>query len=203
MIWFFGVIIAGGVLTDDPPASQRILSSAIPAMFFVAVALRELARALASLVGLPRTGRNALALAVAVALVFGSVRFYFGPYQESHVYGSFNAEVSTGIGYYMERLGPEWKQYFFGAPRMWAEFGSATFISKNPYLDVVEPLTGPPGFVDPAYNAAFIVLPERMQDLEFIRQAYPNGRLEEVRRDGKADGPLLFTAYTVITKSSG
>ncbi len=203
VIWFFGVIIAGGALTDNAPSSQRIVSSSIPAMFFVAVALREFARIFASLTGMPRLGRQALALAVAAALVFGSVRYYFGPYQESMVYGSFNGEVSTAIGHYMQRLGPRWKQYFFGAPRMWVDFGSATFISKNPYYDVIEPLAGPPAFVDPAYNAAFIILPERGQDLELIRQAYPNGRLEEVRRAGKPDGALLFTAYTVETKSSG
>lgn len=203
VIWFFGVLIAGGVLTVDQPASQRIVSSSIPAMFFVAVALREIARIFASLTGMPRLGRHALALIVAALLALGSVRYYFGPYQQSMVYGSFNAEVSTSIGYYMQRLGPDWKQYFLGAPRMWAEFGSATFISKNPYLDVIDPLTGPPAFVDPAYNAAFIILPDRMADLEWIRQAYPNGQLEEVHRNGDADAPLLFTAYTVRLKSSG
>ena len=146
---------------------------------------------------------SALALAVAAVLTVGSARYYFGPYQESRVYGSFNAEVSTSIGYYMQRLGPDWKQYFIGAPRMWAEFGSATFIARNPYYDVVEPLTAPPTFVDPAYNAAFIILPERMQELLYIQQAYPNGRLDEAHRDGKADEPLLFYVYVVETKSAG
>jgi hypothetical protein len=200
VIWFFGVIIAGGVLTDNAPSSQRIVSSSIPAMFFVAVALRELVRAFASLTGVPKPARHALALAVAAALVVSSVRFYFGPYQQSMVYGSFNGEVSTAIGHYMNRLGPDWKQYFFGAPRMWADFGSATFIAKNPYYDVVDPLLGPPGFVDPTYNAAFIILPERMADLDHIRQAYPDGQLEEIHRSGKADAPLLFTAYKVLFK---
>jgi 4-amino-4-deoxy-L-arabinose transferase-like glycosyltransferase len=200
VVWFFGVIIAGGVLTDNAPSSQRIVSSSIPAMFFVAVALREFARIFASLTGLPKAGRRALELAVAAALVFSSASYYFGPYQESRVYGSFNGEVSTAIGHYMQRLGPDWKQYFFGAPRMWAEFGSATFISKNPYFDAVDPLSSPPTFVDPAYNAAFIILPERIGDLDFVRQAYPNGQLEEVHRDGEADAPLLFTAYTVVIK---
>jgi len=106
----------------------------------------------------------------------------------------------------MQSLGPLWKQYFHGAPRMWAEFGSATFISKNPYLDVVEPLTGPPDYIDLGYNAAFILLPERMGDLAFIRQAYPDGTLVEIYRAGgpagEPDGPLLFTAYDVVIRSS-
>lgn len=201
VVWFFVAIITGGVMTENAPSSQRIVSSSIPAMFFVAVALREFVSAFGSLTRLPRLGRQVVALAVALVLVSGSVRFYFGPYQESMVYGSFNGEVSTAIGHYMVRLGPDWKQYFHGAPRMWAEFGSAIFISKNPYLDVIEPLTGPPTYVDPAYNAAFIILPERQADLMWIQQAYPNGQLEEVYRDGDADKPLLFRAYTVRIKS--
>ena len=203
VVWFFAAIIAGGVLTDNAPSSQRILSSSIPAMFFVAVALVEIVRALASLTGLSRVGRNAVAVAVAAMLVVGSVRYYFGPYQKSMVYGSFNGEVSTAIGYYMQRLGPDWKQYFFGAPRMWVDFGSATFIAKNSYLDVVDPLAGPPTFVDPRYNAAFIILPDRMAELPLIQQAYPDGQLNEVYRNGEANGPLLFSVYTVKTKPAG
>lgn len=202
VIWFVAVIVTGGVLTEGAPSSQRILSSSVPAIFFVAVALRELARILADLLGVPRLGRHVVAFAVAAVLAFGSVRFYFGPYQAGWTYGSFNGEVSTAIGYYMQSLGPEWKQYFHGAPRMWAEFGSATFIAKNPFLDVVEPLDGPPGYVDPAYNAAFVILPERMDDLAAIRQAYPDGRLVEIHRAGASAAPLLFTAYEVVTLPS-
>ncbi len=206
VIWFLVVIVTGGVLTEGAPSSQRILSSSVPAMFFVAIALRELAHILADLLSIPSLGHHILAFSVAAFLVCGSVRFYFGPYQESWVYGTFNGEVSTAIGHHMQSLGPLWKQYFHGAPRMWAEFGSATFISKNPYLDVVEPLTGPPDYIDLGYNAAFILLPERMGDLAFIRQAYPDGTLVEIYRAGgpagEPDGPLLFTAYDVVIRSS-
>lgn len=205
-IWFLVVIVTGGVLTEGAPSSQRILSSSVPAIFFVALALWELSRIVTDLLRVPVHGRAVLALAVAAVMVFGSVRFYFGPYQDSWTYGSFNGEVSTAIGHHMQSLGPSWKQYFHGAPRMWAEFGSATFISRNPYLDVVEPLSGPPAYVEPGYNAAFILLPERMGDLAFIRQAYPDGTLVEIYRAGgpagEPDGPLLFTAYDVVIRSS-
>lgn len=206
VIWFLVVIVTGGVLTEGAPSSQRIVSSSVPAMFFVGLALWELARIVTDLLRIPIHGRAVLALAVAAAIIYGSVHFYFGPYQDSWAYGSFNGEVSTAIGHHMQSLGPSWKQYFHGAPRMWAEFGSATFISKNPYLDVVEPLTGPPDYIDLGYNAAFILLPERMGDLAFIRQAYPDGTLVEIYRAGgpagEPDDPLLFTAYDVVIRSS-
>jgi hypothetical protein len=198
VIWFVLVMTLGGALTENPPSSQRLVSSAVPAVFFVAVALRTLSRVLAELVELPELGRRVVVGVVALVLAVISVRYYFGPYQELWVYGSFNGEVATRLGYYLRDLGPEWQEYFFGAPRMYADFGSTPFIAKGIRLyDVREPLSGPPDFVDPSYKAVFVFLPERIHELAFVQQAYPGGVLEEVHRIGDPDGPLLFTAYKV------
>ena len=124
------------------------------------------------------------------------LRFYFDEYQRSWVYGSFNGEVATRIGYYFRDLGSDWQEYFFGVPRMHADFGSTSFIAKgNRLYDVRSPLTGPPSFVDSSQKAVFVFLPERANELAVIQKAYPNGVLEEVRRVGWQDGPLLFVAY--------
>jgi len=223
--WFVLVILLGGVLTENPPSSMRLVSSAVPAVFFVAVALRELSRVLRNLLA-PEDSRWAplavlsqrLAVGVlALVLALTSVRYYFGPYQDLWIYGSFNGEVATRLGYYLRDLGPEWQEYFFGAPRMYADFGSTPFIAKGIKLyDVKEPLTRPPDFVDRKYKAVFVFLPERAHELELVKQRYPNGVQEEVRRIdrqalwpgtvSKADRsevpaseekPLLFVAYKV------
>ena len=198
MIWFAIVMAAGGALTENPPSSQRLVSGAVPAVFFVAVALRGLTRALRELANLPELGRRVVVGVLAVALASISVRYYFGPYQASWTYGSFNGEVATRIGYYLRDLGPSWQEYFFGAPRMYADFGSTPFIAKGVRLyDVQQPLAGPPNFVDPNYNAVFVFLPERLNELALVQQSYPNGVLEEVHRVDDPDGPLLYTAYKV------
>jgi len=198
VVWFVLVVVLGGALTENPPSSQRLVGSAVPAMFFVAVALRELSLVLRELWDLPELGRRVLVGVVAVALALISLRYYFGPYQDSWTYGSFNAEVATRIGYYLRDLGPEWKEYFFGAPRMYADFGSTPFIAKGITLfDAREPLIGAPYFVDPNHKAVFIFLPERIGELDLVRQAFPNGVTEEIQRIGHPDGPLLFTAYRV------
>ena len=196
VIWFFAAIISGGVLTESAPSSQRIISSAVPAMFFVAVALWELGRALIDLLPIPRLLVLLCVSLLAGGLALGSVQYYFGSYQQSWVYGSQNAEVATRIGYYLRDLGPEYKEYFFGAPRMYADFGSSQFIAKGiPFYDVTEPLVKPPAFVDPGYKPVFIFLPERINELDLVRQSYPNGVLEEVHRVDHPDGLLLFIAY--------
>jgi len=203
VIWFVVVIALGGALTENPPSSQRLVSSAVPAVFFVAVALRKLAAALRGLLGWPEFGRHAVAVALAAILAFVSVRFYFGDYQSSWVYGNANAEVATRVGYYLRDLGPGWEEYFFGVPRMYADFGSTPFIAKGvPLKDVWDPLNGPPSFADSGLKKVFIFLPERLDELKWVRQAYPGGVEEPVYRidiDETTNDqlPLLFVAYRV------
>ena len=201
VIWFVVVVVLGGALTENTPSSQRLVSSAVPAVFFVAVALRELTTALRDLLQLPEFGRRAMAVCLAIVLALVSVRFYFGQYQSSWVYGNANAEVATRVGYYLRDLGPGWQEYFFGAPRMVANFGSTPFIAKGARLhDVLEPLAGPPDIVDATSRTVFIFLPERLGELEWVKQAYPGGVEEPVHRVAikeapSAQLPLLFVAY--------
>ena len=69
-----------------------------------------------------------------------------------------------------------------------------------PAQDVVEPLDAPPDFVDTAAARAagrdimFIFLPERAGELDWVRQAFPAGRLQEFR---DARGELRFIVYRV------
>ncbi len=57
--------------------------------------------------------------------------------------------------------------------------------------DIVEPLGGPTDFAldEPAL---FIFLPERLDELEFVRQRYPGGNYLEFFSD---EGVLLFVVY--------
>jgi 4-amino-4-deoxy-L-arabinose transferase-like glycosyltransferase len=201
VIWFFVVIITGGVLTESAPSSQRILSAAVPAIFFVATALWELTLVLAGLLKLPAVGHLVLVGMLAVVLTAGSLSYYFGDYQRSWVYGSANGEVATRIGHYLRDLGPDWQEYFFGAPRMYADFGSTSFLAKGVRLYDVSPgLASPPKIADPSRKAVFVFLPERAKELTGVQQAYPGGVLEEVRRVGEPNGPLLFIAYKVASQ---
>jgi len=63
-----------------------------------------------------------------------------------------------------------------------------------PGQDVAEPLDAPPDFVEEGRGAVFIFLPERVGELEWVRQAFPGGRLREFR---DAKGESRFTIYQV------
>jgi 4-amino-4-deoxy-L-arabinose transferase-like glycosyltransferase len=213
LIWFWSVIITGGMLTESPPSSQRLVI-AIPAVaLFVALGLEQTARLARRLLGADRLrirrieigpisigpvkGEN-LALGLIVALMaVSSVRFYFVDFSRSGRYGSQNGETATMIGHYLQELDGGYQAYFFGAPRIYWSFGTMTFLAPDvPGQDVVEPLAAPPAFGEEGRQAVYIFLPERSGELDWVQQAYPGG----TRRDFyDATGTVRFTVYRVST----
>lgn len=204
--WWGGAIIMGGMLTESPPSSQRLVATAIPAIFFVALGLAlvlgGLARALGDL------GRRLLAPALAlatVALMALSVRYYFVEYTPKRLYGSANAIVATDLAAYAnQRLGPDSRIIFFGWPRMSVNFGTVPYLAPAvERVDVMDPLAGPPprDLAGPDKHAAFVFVPEREPELALVRATFPDGVLESV--PSPVDERPLFLVYRVPREALG
>ena len=195
LLWFWAVIISGGMLTESPPSSQRLVI-AIPAVaLLVAVGLEQSIRLVGRLLASRwRWDNLALGLLVAI-LAVSNIHFYFVEFTPLRRYGSQNGETATMLGYYLRDLDRGTQVYLFGAPRIYWKFGAMTFLAPEVSgYDVVEPLNSPPGFVDESRAAVFIFLPERVGELIWVQQAFPDRRVREFY-DGA--GRLRFTAYEV------
>jgi hypothetical protein len=186
LLWFWSVIISGGMLTVSPPSSQRLVI-AIPAVaLLVAFGLLESVRMICRLVRYGRRWEN-LALGLLVALLaVSSIRFYFVEYAPSGRYGSENGETATMVGHYLRDQVRGTEVYWFGAPRIYWNFGSMTFLAPQVIgQDVVDPLTSALDFADEAASAVvgrgvlFVFLPERVEELYWVQQAFPEGQVEE------------------------
>ncbi|MDQ7028493.1 MAG: glycosyltransferase family 39 protein [Ardenticatenia bacterium] len=83
--WWWGGVIFGGVLTQGPPSSQRLVTLSVPVTFFIALALWRMTFLLRRLWG----GLPALPVLVAGVLLFAliNVRLYFFEYIPSATYG--------------------------------------------------------------------------------------------------------------------
>ncbi len=196
LIWLWAVIITGGMLTESPPSSQRLVL-AIPAVaLLVAIGLEQSVGLFGRLLDPKRRQWENVALGMLVLiLVVGSVRFYFVEYTPSRRYGSANGETATMMGHYLSELDGGTQAYLFGAPRIYWSFGSMSFLAPDvPGQDVVEPLDAPPDFMDGSRGAVFLFLPERTGELAWVQQAYPGGHLQEFR---DAAGQMRFIAYKV------
>ena len=181
--------------SQDPPASQRFIL-AMPA---VAVLV---ARPLGLVTGWLRLlwpgGKGWVWLGTAVILLWLAlidITFYFGDLYETYVLGGANTVVANDIAEYLQTEPTPPTVYFMGFPRM-----GYYSLSTIPYLapdaeaiDVIEPITVPPtwAITDPTLA---IFLPERLGELPFVQQAYPNGAYEEVL---DAENQLLYGVYRI------
>jgi hypothetical protein len=186
------VILGGGMLTEGPPASQRLVM-AIPAVcVLVVIGLEEtivLGRRL--LGGRPVFEAAALVLIVA-ALAAGSVRYYFCELMPARTYGSENGETATMMGHYLQGFPPGTRAYLFGAPRIYWGFGTMGFLAPQiEGHDVVEPLTGVPALAATAGRPTlFIFLPERAAEMRWVQEAHPGGQVREI--DDRAGRPRFI-----------
>jgi 4-amino-4-deoxy-L-arabinose transferase-like glycosyltransferase len=195
LIWFWSVIITGGMLTESPPSSQRLVI-AIPAVaLLVTFGLEQSARLARRVLAFKWSWENLAVGLLILILAVGNIRFYFVEFTPARCYGSENGETATMIGHYLRDLDRRSHVYFFGAPRIYWNFGTMTFIAPGVSgQDVVEPLDAPPHFVDASRDATFLFLPERLGELAWVRQTFPDGHLQEFPDAG---GEVRFVAYEV------
>jgi len=192
-LWLWISLFFGAFLLENPPSSQRLLITAPPVMVLVAVGIDRWLHYGERIAQWRPSSANIVGIALVASLVFINYNFYFNKYTHSHIFGGLNTEVADGMGKYLRSLGTGWHCYFHGAPRMYYGFATIPFIAREMEgSDVLEPLTGPATFADPAKRAVFVFLPERQGELSAVRQSYPTGLLREFRRD---DGTLLFVSY--------
>lgn len=201
--WWGGAMIMGGALTESPPSSQRLITMAAPAIFFVALTLVQGGTIFIQGIGIRRPERFLLPyLSVAVLfLSFISIKWYFVEFTPLLRYGSYNAVVATSIGKQArDQLGADWRMYFFGPPRMYIGFGSILYLAPAVEgQDIADPLTAPidRSTVPNDKNAAFIFLPERRNELDFVQQTFPNGEVEIVPSPLPGTPDPLYILYRV------
>lgn len=200
--WWGGAMIMGGMLTESPPSSQRLITMAAPAVFFVALAVFRVGQVILHSLGAhnPRLLQLSVAVVI-VALSLTSIRWYFVEYTPLRVYGNYNAVVATSLGKYArDELDPNWRIYFFGPPRMYVTFGSIPYIAPEVEgVDFVEPLDAPldRNQIPPDKHAVFVFLPERLGELDLVRETFPDGELEQIAPPPPYTDQTLYVVYRV------
>jgi len=195
LLWFWSVIVTGGMLTESPPSSQRLVL-AIPAVaLLVALGLEQTVNLARRAAGLDVHWERVALGALLLALALGSVHFYFVEFTPQRRYGTANAVTATMVGHYLEGLDAGYDAYFFGAPSIYWAFGSMTFLAPAiDGRDVVEPLSAPPDWNLDGQSTVFLFVPERAAELAWVQQRWPDG---EAREFYDQEGRLRFLAYEV------
>jgi 4-amino-4-deoxy-L-arabinose transferase-like glycosyltransferase len=214
LIWFALTVTLGWVLTENPPSSMRMVIVAPAAALLVALGLNRLLTLARWAVGGHRSYWNATGLALLVAAAALNVHYYFIVYTPTRTYGNPSAETATVLARYLadsskpregldltaEELTPvpdeQSMVYFYGPPFLYYDFGAIRFIARD-----VPGVSVPPRDQDPDYHTQvtgrtlFIVLRERLDELEAIQARHPYGSLREFYSE--VDGRLMFVVYEV------
>jgi hypothetical protein len=196
LVWFWLGLILGGMMTESPPSSQRLITLAPSASLFVGLALTQAWDMAGTALRKPRAWSNrAIAASLVVLAVLGTT-YYFQRFTPKRLYGSLNGEVATEMGYYLRDLGPDYRCYFFGPGRMYYGFSTIPYIAQGVEgMDIQQPISGPPDFVAPDKSAVFIFLPERLWEWNFVKAKYPGGTTRDFSHAQSQE--LLFAAYEV------
>ncbi len=200
LAWFWSVVITGGMLTESPPSSQRLVM-AIPAVaVLVAVGLEQTVRLARRVLVFNRRWADAILALMTVVLMVGSLRFYFVEYAPERRYGSSNGETATMIGHYLQAVDGDYQVYLLGAPDIYWSFGTMSFLAPRlSGRDIVEPLAGPPAGMEESRNALFILLPPRVGELSYLQAASPSGTVDEYHDE---QGRLRFVAFRVLSSGA-
>jgi 4-amino-4-deoxy-L-arabinose transferase-like glycosyltransferase len=197
--WWWAAILTGGMLTDTTPSSQRLITTAVPTMFFVAWAIEHFVVAIRQQILKP----VGLAVGILATLILSisSINLYFNDYTPRHIFGGEHAMIGTIISQHvLDDLGEDTQIYFFGAPRMYINIGTVRYlIPDTNKVDLHDRLEGPfaPEEEIPENSTLlFIFLPERLDELEWVRQTYPEGQWADVAATNSPD-KVLYSTYTV------
>ncbi len=201
LLWIAATVLFAGALLENPPSSQRYVIAAPAACLSVALALVWIGERVRELLG----GRQAVWMGgialLALVFVWRDLDFYFGEYTPTGDYGGLNTEVAQRVSDYLNDLGPEWRVFFFGFPRMGISaqrgFPTVPFLAPDvDTVDVIEPLEDPSLLPAMRLPAVFIFLPEpeHAYYLGVVREHLPHG--VEKHFPGRYNR-LLFVSYEV------
>jgi hypothetical protein len=144
----------------------------------------------------------ALGAVVIALLCWLSIKWYFVEFTSLRTYGNYTAVTADALVRYAQDKFtvadyPSYRMVFFGAPQMYIDFGSIEYlVPEIASQDIPDPLTGPfdPVVLPPdGKRPLFIFMPFRFNELDFVRQTYPNGQVEELPSPVPgASEPLLY-----------
>ncbi|MFT5194526.1 MAG: SAM-dependent methyltransferase/4-amino-4-deoxy-L-arabinose transferase-like glycosyltransferase [Cellvibrionaceae bacterium] len=200
VLWALVILILGaGVILLNPPQSHRYLVLLPFTTLLAGVALQRLADAYQRKLAVDHQKWLMIAVVVIAALsVTPDLRYYFGTWPQDSRFTDRNTEVAFEIATYLNDLPENSWVYLQTDPMLNSSFPTIGYLAPHfrrgenltdlLFLDVVAPELSPQG------KTAFIVLPERAQELERLRASFPSGQTAEV--SGFFADPL-FTVFEV------
>jgi 4-amino-4-deoxy-L-arabinose transferase-like glycosyltransferase len=194
LIWFWTVILFGGILTLNPPANTRLLMTTPAVALLLSVGAYQILEYLQkfSLIR-PRLFTPVLTV-LALVLMFQNVSYYMFTYRTQMLFQDANGEFAMEAGEMASSLGREYSVYVLGEPRLFSGFPTLAFLAPDNFrMDLGAGSLGSFAHA-PGEKAAFFSIPEDRALLATVIEKYPGGEKGFVYRKPKPD-EILFEYY--------
>lgn len=181
--WWWGVVVFGGMLTKDAPATQRLVTLTVPVCFFSVLAMERLFRLAHVLV--PGLSIRVF-LSVGVALFAAiSLNTYFVGYTPRRLYAGPNSEIATELAPLLRPYVGTHSIYLLGRRGLSSDFPTLGYLA--PELEMIDVPQTPEGMsrsACPEQSAVFVALPSRSSELDRLREACAGGSYMDIERTG-------------------
>ena len=196
LVWFWIVILFGGILTLNPPANTRLLMTTPAVALLLALGAYKILEYLQKFNLIKQRAFTPAMAALALILICQNVNYYMLTYRSNMYFQDANGEYAMEVGEIARSLGSNYRIFVLGEPRIFSSFPTMAFIAPdNPRTDLGAGSIGtfelPPG-----EKAAFFSIPENRALLAMIIEKYPGGETGHVFRKPKPD-EMLFEYYVL------
>ena len=194
LIWFWTVILFGGILTLNPPANTRLLMTTPAVALLLALGAYKILEYLQKFNLIKQRVFAPTLVVLTLVLVFQNVNYYMFTYRTKMYFQDANGEYAMEVGEMAKALGGSYEIYVLGQPRIFSGFPTLAFLAPdNPRSDLdAEALAS----LDLAagQKSAFFAIPENSSLLAEIGQKYPGGEYGVVFRKPRSN-EILFEYY--------
>jgi hypothetical protein len=175
LMWFWEVILLGGVLTVNTPANTRMLMASPPLSILMAIGAHKAIEYLQKFRTVPARAVIPILLVIVLIISYQHINFYMVEYHSQMYFENRNGEFAQEAGFLANNLGKDYKIYIVGEPHVFSSFPTLAFLApKNTRADLniqtLEALN-----LAPDQKVAFFAIQENRPLLEEISQKFPGG----------------------------
>lgn len=194
LVWFWAVILFGGILTLNPPANTRMLMTSPPLAILMALGTFKITEYLQKFRIFPERGAISIFLAAVLVISYQNINFYMIKYRNNMYFENANGEFAMEVGLAANDIGGGYMIYILGSPRVFSSFPTLTFLSPN---DLHADLTAEnlaTFHLRPDQKVAFFSIPENSALLDEVSRKFPGGNRGVIYRKPRPN-EILFEYY--------
>ena len=194
LVWFWAVILLGGILTLNPPANTRLLMTSPAVSIFMALGTYKVVEYLQKFRVTRERAGTLIFFTVVSIITYHNINFYMVEYRNNMYFENRNGEFAMETGLAANDIGEGYLIYILGSPHVFSSFPTLAFLTQKDLLTDLTAESLATLTLNPDQKVAFFAIPENRSLLEEISQKFPGGERGLIYRKPRPN-EILFEYY--------